>query len=91
MLAKYLLSRQACRILPGSHEAVNLVIKGLNVTLDLQTLLPALDSLLILILRRQHQEGNGDLGSIAGVNHRGVSCDSGLELGALSGGEVGNL
>merc|ERR1712151_949605 len=78
-------------ITASGHEAVHLVREPLDNVLGLDALLPSLDSLLVLILARQHGVRNGDARSIVRVNHSRVSCGSGLELRALLRAQVHDL
>jgi hypothetical protein len=70
---------------------VNLVVVPLDKVLSLNTLLPLLNSLLILILARQHGNGNADASSVVGVNHSGMACSSSLEKRILLRRQVHNL
>jgi hypothetical protein len=70
---------------------MDLVVVPLDNVLGLDTLLPLLDSLLILILARQHGNGDGDASSVVGVNHCGVACSSSLEKCVLLRRQVYNL
>lgn len=62
---------------------MNLVVVPLDKVLGLDALLPLLDSLLVLILARQHGDGNADASGIVGVDHGRVACSSSLEDGIL--------
>ena len=62
---------------------MDLVVVPLDNVLGLDTLLPLLNSLLVLILARQHGNGNGDASSVIRVNHSGVACSSSLEKRVL--------
>lgn len=70
---------------------MNLVVVPLDKVLGLDTLLPLLDGLLVLILARQHGNGDADASGIVGVNHGRVACSGGLEHGILLRGQVDNL
>lgn len=59
--------------------------------LGLDTLFPLLDGLLVLILARQHGNGDADASGIVGINHGRVACSSSLEDGVLLRGQVYNL
>jgi hypothetical protein len=76
---------------PSSHESMDLVVVPLDNVLGLDTLLPLLDSFLVLVLARQHSDGNGDASSVVGVNHCGVACSSSLEKCVLLRRQVYNL
>lgn len=70
---------------------MNLVVVPLDNVLGLDTLLPLLNSLLVLILAGQHGDGNGNASSIVRVNHSGVACSSSLEKRILLRRQVHNL
>lgn len=70
---------------------MNLVIKPLNLVLDLEALLPLLHGFLVLILGRNHQVRDSDTRSIARVNHCRVTGSGSLELGARLRCQVDNL
>jgi hypothetical protein len=61
---------------PSSHESMDLVVVPLDNVLGLDTLLPLLDSFLVLVV---------------GVNHCGVACSSSLEKCVLLRRQVYNL
>lgn len=70
---------------------MNLVVVPLDKVLGLDTLLPLLDCLLVLILARQHSDGDADASGIIGVNHGRVACSSSLEYGILLRRQVYDL
>lgn len=70
---------------------MNLVIKPLNLVLDLEALLPLLHSLLVLVLGRNHQVRDSDARSIARVNHCRMTGSGSLELGARLRCQVDDL
>jgi len=74
-----------------SHETVDLVREPLNDVLGLDSLLPALHRLLVLILTRQHGIRDRDAGSIIRVDHCWVAGGSGLELRSLLRAQVHDL
>lgn len=70
---------------------MDLVVVPLDKMLSLDTLLPLLNSFLVLILARQHGDGDGDTSSIVGVDHCGMACSSSLEKCVLLRRQVHNL
>jgi hypothetical protein len=70
---------------------MNLVVVPLDNVLGLNTLLPLLDGFLVLVLARQHGDGDGDASSVVGVNHCGVACSSSLEKCVFLRRQVYNL
>jgi hypothetical protein len=70
---------------------MDLVVVPLNKVLGLDALLPLLNSFLVLILARQHGDGNGDASSVVGVDHCGMACSSSLEQCVLLRRQVYNL
>lgn len=85
------LDRLILQITASGHETMDLVGEPLNGVLGLDCLLPLLDVLLRLILRRQHDERDLDAGSIVGVDHGRVARGSGLECSAFLRAQVHNL
>jgi hypothetical protein len=74
-----------------SHEAVDLVREPLDCVLGLDSLLPLLDIILRLVLRRQHDEGDGDAGCVVGIDHGRVAGGGSLEQGVLLRAQVDDL
>jgi hypothetical protein len=70
---------------------MDLVIVPLNKVLGLDTLLPLLNSLLVLILARQHGNRNANASSVVRVNHSGMACSSSLEKGIFLRRQVYDL
>jgi hypothetical protein len=70
---------------------MDLVIVPLDKVLSLDTLLPLLNGFLVLILARQHGNGDGDASSVVGVHHGGMACSSSLEQCVLLRRQVHNL
>lgn len=79
------------RGLPCSHEAVLLVWEPLNNVLDLDTLLPLFNSLLVLALGWQHGVWDGHTWGIARVHHGWVTRCGSLEWSSRLRGEIDNL
>jgi hypothetical protein len=70
---------------------MDLVVVPLDKVLSLDTLLPLLNSLLVLILAGQHSNRNADASSVVRVNHSRVTCSSSLEKRILLRRQVYNL
>lgn len=70
---------------------MNLVVVPLDNVLGLDTLLPLLNSLLVLILAGQHGNGNRNASGIVRINHSGMACSSSLEKRILLRRQVYNL
>jgi len=70
---------------------MDLVVVPLDNVLGLDTLLPLLDGLLVLIFAGQHGNGNGDASGVIGINHSGMACGSSLEKRVLLRRQVYNL
>lgn len=77
--------------IPSSHESMLLVGEPLDLVLDLDSLLPLLDIVLVLTLGREHNVWDGDTGRIVGVDHSWVNGSRSLEVRVLLGREVHNL
>jgi hypothetical protein len=67
---------------------MNLVIIPLDKMLGLDTLLPLLHSLFVLVFTRQHGNGDGDALCVLGVNHGRVACSSRFENAILLRREI---
>lgn len=76
---------------PGSHEAVFLVGEPLYDVVDLDALLPLLNSLLILTLGWEHGVRNSNAWRIGWIDHCRVAGGSSLERCARLGGQIDNL
>jgi hypothetical protein len=70
---------------------MNLIVVPLDKVLSLNTLLPLLNGLLVLILTGQHGNGNANASSVVRVNHSRVTCSSSLEKRILLRRQVYNL
>lgn len=70
---------------------MDLVVVPLDKVLGLDTLLPLLNGLLVLVLAGQHGDGNADASSIVRVNHGRVACSSSLEYSVLLRRQVHDL
>jgi hypothetical protein len=75
----------------SGHEAVDLVREPLDSVLGLDSLLPLLDILLRLVLRRQHDEGDGDTRGVVGIDHGRMTRGGSLEQGVLLRAQVDDL
>lgn len=63
----------------GSHPAVDLVAKSLNVVGNLERLLKLLDIRLILVLGCQQRKGDSEALGVGWVDHGGMGCGTGGE------------
>ena len=70
---------------------MDLVVVPLDNVLGLDTLLPLLNSLLVLILARQHGNRNANASSVVRVNHSRMASSSSLEQRILLRRQVYNL
>ena len=58
------------KISPSCHKAMNLVVEPFDLVRDFQSLLVLFNRLFIFVLGWYHEHGNGDVGSVLGVDHR---------------------
>ena len=78
-------------ISPGSHPSMHLGREPLDDMLNLQFLLILANGILILVLARQHRNGDGDLRRIAWIHHSRVHGGSSLKGCSLLARQVHDL
>lgn len=86
LLAFWIIQISSC-----AHEAVYLVIEGLNVLGDFQLLIILLDVISRLFLRSEHHHGDLDVLGVRCINHSRAGLDSCLEFCVLARNQGGHL
>ena len=76
---------------PGRHPAMDLIAKGLDIVLDVQSLAELLHRLCVFISGSEQRDWHGDFLRVGGINHCGVHLGDSGEDSARAGGQRDNL